>query len=165
VTIERPSGAAAWFLTALLFATVAATTYELLNAVGVLTPGPAPGEAPPGEGVVVLAGSLALIAGAVTCVALLLGQPRPAERLVPLLVLAGAGFALARFYAYDPYYAPTLRRASEGGLVSGAWIAGLVIIAVGTAAITWVRPRPGLYLAAIMLVMCALTALAVRGGH
>ena len=165
MTIERPRSAAAWLLAVLLLVTAAATTYEVLNAVGVLTPGPAPGDAPPGEGIVVLGGSLALVAGAFTCVALVFRRPRPAERLVPLLVLAGAGFALARFYAYDPYYAPTLRRASEGGFVASEWMVGLVILSLVAAAITWRRPRPGLYLAAVTLLISAVTALAVRGGH
>jgi len=165
VTIERPRGAATWFLAALLLITVAATSYEVLNAVGVLTPGPDPGEAPPGEGIVVLAGSLALVAGAVASFAFVLSQPRPAERLVPPLVLAGAGFALARFYAYVPYYAPTLRRASEGGLISGWWMAALVVLTIGTAALTWSRWRPGLYLSAVTLFVTAVTAFAAHGGQ
>jgi hypothetical protein len=159
-------GVAPWLLVALLLVTVAATVYEGLVTAGVVTPGPTPGEAPPGEGVAVLAGLLALLAGAVACVVFLLRPLAPAERFATsALVVAGAGFALARFYAYDPYYAPTLRRASDSGLVSDDWMVGLVLLAAAAAAITWLRPRPGLYLAAITLLAAAVTALAVRGGH
>jgi hypothetical protein len=44
-------------------------------------------------------------------------------------------------------------------------MAGLVIVAAIAAAITWLRPRPGLYLAGIALLATAATAVAVRGGH
>jgi hypothetical protein len=78
--MERPSPVAWSLVLGLLLITVGATAYEGLVAAGVLTPGPEPGEAPVGEGVAVLAGSLALVAGAVVCMAFLLRPRSPAER-------------------------------------------------------------------------------------
>src|ERR671914_17796 len=70
-------------------------------------------------------------------VAVLFGRrERAAAGLLALLAAAGAGFVLARFLAYDPYYLPTLRRFSEGGNVRGAWIALVVAACLAAAAAT-----------------------------
>jgi len=45
---------------------------------------------------------------------------------VPAAGAASAAFLVTRFYSSDPYYAPTLRRMSDGGLVAGRWITFLV---------------------------------------
>jgi hypothetical protein len=83
----------------------------------------------------------------------------------PLVVLAGAAVVVARFYSFDSYYAPTLRRMSEGGLVAGTWIVVLVVAAVAVALISRFRPRVGMRAGALLLILCGLTALVEGAGH
>ena len=149
---------------ALLGVVAAGTAYEAAVAVGVIGLGAEPGEGPARESIFLTAAIAALLFGAV----LVLGyvaQPVRAPRLVVLLPLAGAGFALARFYAFDPYFAPTLRRASEDGLVPASWIASLVLLSALAALATTMRARVGLALTVAALLASALTAFAVRLGH
>jgi len=82
-----------------------------------------------------------------------------------LLAPVGAGFVVARWYSFDPYYAPTLRRRSEDGFVSGVWIVALVGMALGAAALTRLFPRAGAIVTGVVLVLCAITAVAVGLGH
>ena len=144
-----------------LLVLAAAFGYEAAVALHLLSIGDEPGEGPTGEGVLLAAAIGALLAGA-----LVASRPDTSARLLlPLLPLVGAAFALARFYAYDPYYAPTLRRASEGGLVAGTWILVLVVLALLAAAVTTIRPRLGRALIPVVLLVTAFTALVVRSGH
>jgi hypothetical protein len=161
------AAAAPWraIVLALLAVIAAATGYEAAVALGVVEIGNEPGEGPVGEGVVVGAALAALLAVAIVTVVLALRRAAHAPPAVQLLPLAGVAFTVARFYAYDPYYAPTLRRASEDGLVGGRWIAGLVVAAALAAVLTRLRPRAGLLLGAVVLLVSAFTALATRGGH
>jgi len=53
-----------------------------------------------------------------------------------LLAPVGTAFVVARWYSFDPYYAPTLRRHSDDGFVSGVWIVALVGLALAAAALT-----------------------------
>ena len=149
---------------ALLGVVAAGTAYEAAVAVGVIGLGAEPGEGPAHESIFVTAAIAALLFGAV----LVLGyvaQPVRAPRLVVLLPLAGAAFAVARFYAFDPYFAPALRRASEGGLVPASWIVALVLLSALAAFVTVTRLRIGLLLTAAALLASALTSFAVRLGH
>jgi hypothetical protein len=150
---------------AVLFVLTAAAAYEAAVALGWLDVGPEPGQAPVGNDLVLGAALLALIAGAGLCaVYASLRKPR-ADGLETLLAPAAASFVVARFYSFDPYYAPTLRRMSDDGLVPDAWVYALVSLALLAAVLTRVRPRIGRGLTALVLLLTTFTALAEGGGH
>jgi hypothetical protein len=96
---------------------VAAAAYALTIAVGWLSIGSQPGEGAPAEGVFVVGAVLALLAAAVSCFVAGIRGRRP-SRVDPLIPLTAAAFVVARYYGYDPYYAPTLRRFSDDGSVA-----------------------------------------------
>jgi hypothetical protein len=79
--------------------------------------------------VVLTAALVALIAGAVA-----LGV-RVHSRVAPLVPLAAVAFVVARFYSFDPYYAPELRRMSDGGLVAPGLIYVLIVATVAVVAL------------------------------
>ena len=108
---------------------------------------------------------LALITG--LFVSLSYASSRGAEwvSVEPLVAPAAAAFVAARFFAFDPYYLPTLRRMSDGGMVPGQWIIGLVAIALLAAIATKIRPRIGIAMTSFVLFMSALTAVAEGIGH
>jgi hypothetical protein len=94
-----------------------------------------------------------------------LGPPPHVEASASLLAPAAAAFVLARFYTYDPYYAPTLRRMSDDGLVADAWVYVLVGLALLAAVLVRLRPRAGLGATSLVMVLSAFTALAEGAGH
>lgn len=152
-------------LLAVLMVLTAAAAYEAAVAFGWLSVGPEPGQAPVGNVIVLGATLLALFAGAGLCVVYAShGRPR-ADVLGSLIAPTAAAFVVARFYSFDPYYAPTLRRMSDDGLVAESWVYALVSLALLAAILTRIRPRLGLGLTALVLLMSALTALAEGGGH
>jgi hypothetical protein len=156
------SGAAA----AVLAVLAAAVAYEGSVAGGALKIGPEPGKGPVGGGFVLAVAVVALVAGAGLCVVRgASGSRDDSEPAEWLLAPAGATFVLVRFYAFDPYYAPSLRRFSEGGLVAPGLVYVLALIALVTAAVTRARPRFGRAATAVVLVVCAVAALAEAGGH
>jgi len=85
--------------------------------------------------------------------------------LVSLLSLAAVSFVVARFYSYDPYYAPTLRRMSDGGIVPGGWIVFLVGLAVLAAWNVFRNRRLGMVLTSAVCWLSAITALVMPAGH
>ena len=84
---------------------------------------------------------------------------------VPSRGLPAAAFLVARFYTFDPYYLPTLRRMSDGGLVSPALVFAVAALALCAAAITSVRPQAGRFMAAPVILVSAFLALVADGGH
>jgi len=150
---------------AVLVVLTAAAAYEAAVAFGWLSVGPKPGEAPVGNGLVLGAALLALVAGAgLSAVYASHRRPR-ADALGALIAPAAAAFVVARFYSFDPYYAPTLRRMSDDGLVAASWVYTLAGLALLAAILTRTRPRTGLGLTVLVLLMSAFTALAEGGGH
>jgi hypothetical protein len=143
----------------------AAAAYEAAVALGWLAVGPEPGQAPFGNGLVLGAAVVALIAGAGVCVVYASRSRQPAEVLGSLIAPTAVTFVVARFYAFDPYYAPSLRRMSDDGLVPASWVYALVGLALLAAILTRIRPRIGLTATALMLLLSAFTALAEGGGH
>jgi len=79
--------------------------------------------------------------------------------------LAAAAFVVVRFYGYDPYYAPTLRRFSDDGSVAPVWVYGLVLGLVVAAGLIMVRPHVGFPATAILLLVCLGTVFAMGAGH
>ncbi len=141
----------------------AATVYEALVALGVIELGSLPGDGPPGAGIVLAAALVAMLVG--VALALGMGGFRGPASTAELLAPAAAAFLVARFFTFDPYYAPTLRRMSDSGLVSPPLVAVLVLAALAAAVLTHARPRAGLILTAPVVLACALTALLMAGGH
>jgi hypothetical protein len=125
---------------------------QLLQATSVIGLGAQPGEEPQLVGFAYVVGLLGALLAAV---AVLIG-PRWADAL-PLL---GAAFLVARFESYDAYYAPALRRMSDGGLLSPWWVWFLCAAAVATAVVHRARP-----VAAALLLLIACSALLAGAGH
>ncbi|MPZ49966.1 MAG: hypothetical protein GEU75_11845 [Dehalococcoidia bacterium] len=138
--------------------------YELAYALGWLQVGDLPGQGPPGHETAVLAGLVALIFGAVLCAALAFQSARDVP-LIEWLAPAGAAFVTARFFTFDPYYAPQLRRFSDGGFVSEGWVLVLIVAAAIAALAVRRWSSPGYALSSFVLVLAVFTAALQGAGH
>jgi hypothetical protein len=120
--------------------------------------GPEGGDDPTGTTTVVIAALVALVAGAIALGATV------RSRIAPLVPLAAVAFVVARFYTFDSYYAPALRRMSDGGLVAPELIYALIVAAVVVAALMtkWPAAAPA---GTLLLVFSAVVALAEGAGH
>jgi hypothetical protein len=148
----------AFFLVALL---LAAAAYELALALGVSKVGPEPGEGVAGSGIVELVAIVAMMAGAIVG---LVGIVRP-RRATPLLAPAAGLFALGMEYTYDPYYAPSQHRFSDGGAVPVWWILALLGGSGAVAAFNCRFPRLGSPLTTLTLLVWVLTTAFLGDGH
>jgi hypothetical protein len=139
-----------WIVPAYL---LGAAAYELALAAGGRTDD---------RGGVVLAALFAMLAGA----GLALMSISVATPVWPIVALApsGAAFTLARFYTYDDYYAPQLRRYADNGSVQPAWMFVLVVAAVVAGVLAWRLPRIGAVVTAAVLVALVGTT-AVMASH
>ena len=143
---------------------LAAAAWELAVAAKVVHFGRAPGQGAPGEGIAVGFGLVALLAAmAISFVAILRG--RQLKRAYALLPLAAAAFVTARYYSFDPYYAPARRRFSDGGLVAGSWMFALDAALVASAVLIAVRPRRWVGILPVLLLLCAGTVVVQGAGH
>jgi hypothetical protein len=141
-----------------LVALAACTLQQVAVAAGWLAIGRESGDDSTGTTAVVITALVALVAGAVALGATV------RSRLAPLVPLAAVAFVVARFYTFDSYYAPALRRMSDGGLVAPGLIYALILAAVVVAALMAKRPRAGPAGAALLVVM-AFVALVESAGH
>jgi hypothetical protein len=149
---------------ALLVVLAVATTYEALVALRVVELGSLPGEGPPGaEAMGVLAAFGLLAAMLVSAVLVREGDGAPA--LAALLAPAAGAFLVARFYAFDPYYLPTLIRYAERDFVPPAVVFALAALALGAGVLTLLSRRVGLALSVPAILACALTAWFSGLGH
>lgn len=130
-----------------------AAAYEAVLAFGWVSIGLVPGAGAPGEGATTAAAVGAMLVGAYVVVAF-------PTRVASLIPSAAALVMIARYYTFDPYYAPTLRRMSDGGLVAAWWIYALAGVAAASALARRLHP-----LAVVSLVLCILTLLAESAGH
>jgi hypothetical protein len=144
---------------ALVAVLLGAACYEAAVALGALDVGPLPGDGPPGSGVVIGAAWVALVLAAG------LVAVSPQRPLVWLLAPAAAALVVARFYSYDPYYAPARRRMSDGGAVDGSWVALLCVAAVFAAAAVPTRPRVGRVATVTVLLLSFATVAFEGAGH
>jgi hypothetical protein len=141
---------------------LAAAAYEAAVALEWISMGSVPGQDAPGQAGVTIAAFLALLTGIVaTLVSRRILRPWPAA-LVPL---AAAGYLLAHYHAFDSYYLPSLRRFSDSGSVSSAWVYGVVVAAVLVALAITRRPSVAPVLTPILLLICAGTVVAQGFGH
>ena len=145
-----------------LFILAGATAYEVLVALEVISLGSLPGEGPPGEQTIALIAVLAILVTAGLALVAALGARVP---LLALLPPAAAAFLFARFYTFDPYYLPTLRRFSDDGMLPPVLVYGVLALAVGAALLTRANRRVGAALSVPVILACALFAEVLVGGH
>lgn len=134
----------------------AGAVYELLVATEGLSIGGEPGAGAPGSGVVLTASLLAYLVAAGTSFARSTMAGRQRAAVLAALPLFGAVYMAAHWLSFDPYYAPTLRRYSTGG-VADPWILAVVLTAAVAATVAALVPRFGAVLGALVLLVEALT--------
>jgi hypothetical protein len=143
---------------------LAAAGYELAVALRWISMGSQPGDEARGQAVITIGALAALVLG-IGATAVAASRERPPGSVPAVLVpLASAAYMAAHFYAFDPYYLPTLRRFTESG-VSSVWVYGVVAGAVLVAALSRIRPRAGLALVPVILLVCAVTVVGMGIGH
>ena len=155
-------------LLALVGLVAAGAAYELLVALGVIGLGPQPGEEPAGATAIVPLALLALLLAGGLLLGAAMGRRRWNGRgrlAVPAAGAAASAFLVARFYSYDPYYAPYLRRMSEDGLIAGRLIAFLVAATLVSGLLVRRWPRAASAGTALGLWAIALTAAVAGLGH
>jgi hypothetical protein len=143
----------------LLVLILGGAAYEAAIAFEWIPIGDVPGQGATGEGEVLAVSLLAVLAG----IAVSMFASR-GNRLVAGLAPTAALLMAARFYSFDSYYASTLRRASEGGIVAAGWVYALVALALLAAALALLRPRLA-FLGAPVMLLCLLTTLFADAGH
>lgn len=140
-----------------------AAIYEVAQMLWGSYDGLQPGEEPNGE---VAASSLALLAMLVGAIVALGYAARPrVPRAVALFAPAAAAFVIARFYSYDPYYFPTLRRYSDEGGVSDSWILTMGGLAIIVGAVSLLKPQLGALATSLTLPLLLVTWLFTGIGH
>ncbi len=145
-----------WASLAVVLAAAAREGAVALDLIGV---GRLPGEEAPGEP---LRGTalLVILMGGLVVAGLGLGgwvRRTPALGLVPL---AGFSLLLSHYYSYDPYYAPSLRRFSDGAFLplSAVVPAGVLAAAVAALLSFATTVRGGAIAAGVLLPgVCILT--------
>ncbi len=144
---------------------VAATISEGLVALGVVGLSPSNGDWDVRD-ILLVAACFALFFGGPVFVAA--AFTRFADGLrpgVPLVALATGAVVVARFLSYDPYYAPYLRRMSDGGILPGWWIVVLAGAALGAAVLSRRDLRMGLVLTGIVMCLGGPTIFLAGVGH
>lgn len=154
-----------WALAASALLLGAGAIYQATVALGFLAMGKGPGGEPAGSEIVALTVLLAFMIGIIASVSCAFRQGTEWKSVAPLIAPAAAAFAAARFFALDPYYLPTLRRMSDGGLVAGRWIVALVVLALLTGVVTKIKPRIGIFVTSIVLALGAHTSMIEGAGH
>ena len=136
----------------LLWALLLTAAYDAVLAFGWVSIGIVPGAGAPGQDAAVVVSLVAMIASGV----LVAARPTPLALVLPPAALL---VVVARYYTFDPYYAPSLRRLSEGE-VSVWW---LVALGVASCAVSLFARRASL--AAVVLFVAAGTLLVEGVGH
>lgn len=144
-----------------LIALAAATAYDVAIAAGWIAMRAEPGNSPRGYDVVRVVAVVALFAGALLCLS---GDPRP-RPLPALLAPMGVAYVVARFYSYDPYYLPALRRISDHGEVAAPVLYALVAVTAAVLVLSLIRPRIGLRAAAALLFVSMVLSALEGAGH
>ncbi len=138
----------------------AAAAYELALALGAGSLGPNPGDDVAGSSVVQVVALLAMLAAVPLGIGFSVRPWRPAALVAP----ATAAYLVAFYFTYDPYFAPNLRRYSEGN-AAGAWIGALAAVALAVGVVTSLRPRVGAALTSAILPVLFLATLLAGDGH
>ena len=143
----------------------AATLYEAAVALEAIPMGDEPGEDAVGASAVRLASLVSLLAGLVASVASIRTPDAITRRVRLALPLAGASVVVATGYAFDPYFAPSLRRYTDSH-IPPTWLLVLVVgAAVLAALISSFDPRTGMAATALVLLVSLFTLLFTGTGH
>jgi len=153
-----------WAAAVVMLVLLAAASYEAALAFGWLGIGQQPGEGHPLEGRVLAIALVADLAGAALAAASALRRTTSASA-VSMIPVGAAAFMAARFYTFDPYYAPGLRRMSDGGFWPPSWVLTLVACSLLAGALTLARPRVGSGVGAMVVLVSAFTAFLMGVGH
>jgi hypothetical protein len=138
---------------------ISAAAYELALALGAGSIGPEPGEGVPGSGAVLVVALLGMVAASGLSLSYRT-RPWPAALFAP----AAAAFLVAFYFTYDPYFAPTLRRYSEGN-VGAAWIAVVAVVALADGVLTRLQPRIGRVMTSVVVFGVLVTTVLAGDGH
>ncbi len=156
-------------LAALVAVVAIGAGYELAVALGLIGVGPQPGDPPAGSTLVVGVTLVALLVmGAVLLLAAPLsrrGRGGWGRVAVPVAGWAAGAFLVARFYSYDPYYAPALRRMADGGMIPGRWVVLLLVATLAAGLLARRSSRAGFAASAVGVWAIAFTAAVVGLGH
>jgi len=118
------------------------------------------------RGIVVVAAALTLVvAGPVFAAGAFAPFADALRPGLPVAALATAAAVVARFFAYDPYYAPLHRRMSDGGILPGWWIVLVAALAVAAAALALRSVRASLFLAGTAMCLAGPTIFLAGLGH
>src|SRR5690348_2490930 len=150
----RPAG---WLVIGTL---LAAAGYEFAHALGAGSVGLEPGDGVAGSGVVSFVALLAMVAAFGLAIAFRAHPWRGAALLAPSAAL----YLVAFYFTYDPYFAPQLRRYSEGN-VGGGWIALVAAIAVAAGGLTLLRPRVGTVVSGVAVLIVLVATVLAGDGH
>jgi hypothetical protein len=101
-----------------------AAGYEAAVALELVSMGSEPGDEATGEDIARTGGMIALLVGMGYFAVQLPRREVALSWAAVLIPVAAVAFVTARFYSFDSYYLPTLRRFSEGGSVEEAWVYG-----------------------------------------
>lgn len=149
-----------WFAVCVVLAGAAQQAAVALEWLAI---GPAPGDGAAGQAVFLGGALLVLVVlGLVLPVAALAGRR---VRALPAIAVAAALLVVARFSSFDPYYAPSLRRMSDGGILSGTWVVFVVACCVGAAVVAARSNRVGTLLVAAACWLAFGTAFLAGLGH
>ena len=147
---------AGWLVTGTL---LSAAAYEFALDLGAGSLGPLPGEGVAGSGTVQAIALLTMLAAA--ALAPLAGmRPWPAALFAP----AAAAYLVAFYFTYDPYFAPALRRYSEGN-VAGRWIVLVAVVALANGVLARLQPRLGRVSTSVVVLVVLLTTVLAGDGH
>jgi hypothetical protein len=156
---RRLESALPWLAACVLLAGAA---QQAAVGLGWLEIGRLPGEPAPGQ--IFLSAALLTLLALVPALALAAATDRRVCG-IPAPALASSAFLVAHFTSYDPYYAPTLRRMSDGGMISGGWIVFVLTCALAAAACATHRNRLGTAVFAAACWLTFATAFAASLGH
>jgi hypothetical protein len=155
----------------LIAAVVVAAIYETLFALQVIgfPTGARAGDAPRFEDAILMIAILSMLIGAlgflVSAFSRRLGRRLASVKGLWLIPIASASLITARCYTFDPYYAPTLRRASTNGGPAFWWIP-LGLVAAGLVALLASRtPRLVMAITSLVLFYATFTTAVIRGFH
>jgi hypothetical protein len=144
---------------------LAAAAYEAAIAFEWISLGSGPGGEASGQGVVTIFAFLALASGMVIGAAAVLRRGSVRRWPVMLIPLAAAAYLISHYYAFDPYYLPTLRRFSDDGNIAARWVYGVAACAIGVASVIALAPRIGLALLPFMLLVLGIFVVGEGIGH
>jgi hypothetical protein len=165
MSVHLPTTIRARALAAVVLLLTVAALYETAIALQIIPMGKVAGKGAAGEWYVLWVALLAMLLGSLISLSRVASR-RVEWRSVALLVApAAAAFVAARFFTFDDYYLPTLRRMSDGGNVAGSWIVALVVLALLAAFVTRFLPRIGTAATSFVLLASAVLAVGVGIGH